>query len=45
VDPADLVHYPVRRHNGVINVLFCDGHVAALAQTELMDRMFYATGP
>ena len=35
-------HYPVRRHYGVFNVLFCDGHVAPMAQTELIDSLFYA---
>jgi prepilin-type processing-associated H-X9-DG protein len=40
-----VTHYPVRRHEGVFNVLFCDGHVLATRQTELLDVMFYATGP
>jgi hypothetical protein len=26
-------------------VLFCDGHVAATRQTELLDAMFYALSP
>lgn len=38
----DNTHYPVRRHSGVFNILFCDGHVAPLAQTHLMDSLFYA---
>jgi prepilin-type N-terminal cleavage/methylation domain-containing protein/prepilin-type processing-associated H-X9-DG protein len=43
--PADAVHYPTIRHTGVFNVLFCDGHVVAMAQNELADRLFYAQGP
>ena len=42
---ADVTHYPVRRHEGVFNVLFCDGHATALRQTDLLDSLFYATGP
>jgi prepilin-type processing-associated H-X9-DG protein len=42
---ADVTHYPVRRHEGVFNVLFCDGHTAATRQSDLLDAMFYATGP
>lgn len=45
VDATDVTHYPAQRHTGVFNVLFCDGHVTALAQTDLVDRMFYANGP
>jgi prepilin-type N-terminal cleavage/methylation domain-containing protein/prepilin-type processing-associated H-X9-DG protein len=45
VNPDDTTHYPARRHDGVFNVLFCDGHVAATAQSALLDRMFYADGP
>ena len=43
VDAADYTHYP-RRHSGGFNVLFCDGHVALMAQNELGDRMFYIAG-
>jgi prepilin-type N-terminal cleavage/methylation domain-containing protein/prepilin-type processing-associated H-X9-DG protein len=45
VKDDDTTHYPARRHEGVFNVLFCDGHVVGMQQTELMDQMFYATGP
>ncbi|MBV9123109.1 MAG: DUF1559 domain-containing protein [Planctomycetes bacterium] len=38
----DYTHYPVRRHDGVFNVLFCDGHVSALTQTDLVTNMFFA---
>jgi prepilin-type processing-associated H-X9-DG protein len=42
VDANDTTHYPQRRHNGVFNVLYCDGHVVSMAQSELMDRLFLA---
>jgi prepilin-type N-terminal cleavage/methylation domain-containing protein/prepilin-type processing-associated H-X9-DG protein len=45
VDANDTTHYPVRRHGGVFNVLFCDGHVQGMTQTDLMDQLFYASGP
>jgi prepilin-type N-terminal cleavage/methylation domain-containing protein/prepilin-type processing-associated H-X9-DG protein len=38
------VHYPEQRHTHVFNVLFCDGHVAAMTQNDLADQLFYA-GP
>ena len=41
---ADVTHYPVRRHDGVFHILFCDGHVAATRQAELLDALFYAAG-
>jgi prepilin-type N-terminal cleavage/methylation domain-containing protein/prepilin-type processing-associated H-X9-DG protein len=41
VDPADSTHYPLR-HSGVFNVLFCDGHVVALTQNDLVDSLFFA---
>lgn len=44
-DPADTTHYPQQRHAGVFNVLYCDGHVSAVTQSDLMDRLFYARGP
>jgi prepilin-type N-terminal cleavage/methylation domain-containing protein/prepilin-type processing-associated H-X9-DG protein len=43
VNTADSTHYPAMRHDGVINFLSCDGHVAALTQTDLVKNMFYAT--
>ena len=45
VKDADVTHYPVRRHDGVFHVLYCDGHTRPLRQTELLDALFYATGP
>ncbi len=45
LDPNDLVHYPQRRHGGVYNVLFCDGHVNPMKQDDLGDQLFYAIGP
>ena len=42
---TDVTHYPVRRHEGVFNVLFCDGHIITTRQSDLLDTMFYATGP
>lgn len=42
VKDDDYTHYPVRRHDGVFNALFCDGHVSALRQTELVNNLFYA---
>ncbi len=41
-DPTDGIHYPQKRHSGVYNALYCDGHVSALTQTELIDNLFYA---
>jgi prepilin-type N-terminal cleavage/methylation domain-containing protein/prepilin-type processing-associated H-X9-DG protein len=40
----DYIHYPQARHTGVFNVLFCDAHVQAMTQSDLMDQMFFATG-
>lgn len=45
VNPDDTTHYPAQRHQGVYNTLFCDGHVTTRRQAELIDSMFYATGP
>jgi prepilin-type N-terminal cleavage/methylation domain-containing protein/prepilin-type processing-associated H-X9-DG protein len=42
---ATQVHYPERRHDGVFNVLFCDGHVTTMSQGDLGDALFYANGP
>lgn len=38
---APVTHYPAR-HNGVFNVVFCDGHVINMVQNDLMKTMFYA---
>jgi prepilin-type processing-associated H-X9-DG protein len=40
-DAAAQTHYPLR-HNGLFNVLFCDGHVDGMMQNELQDVLFYA---
>lgn len=42
LDPSDFTHYPQQRHGGVFNVLFCDGHVLGMRQSELFDSLFYA---
>src|SRR5205807_10627502 len=42
---AAATHYPQQRHSGVFNVLFCDAHVTAMTQSELVDNLFYAEGP
>jgi prepilin-type N-terminal cleavage/methylation domain-containing protein/prepilin-type processing-associated H-X9-DG protein len=42
---SDTTHYPVRRHDGVFNVLYCDGHTQAMRQSELLDTLFCASGP
>ena len=42
INPQDPQHYPVMRHGGVFDVLFCDGHVTPLAQTDLARPMFFA---
>ncbi len=41
-DANDTTHYPQRRHSGVFNVLYCDGHVIGMAQNDLKDVLFYA---
>jgi prepilin-type processing-associated H-X9-DG protein len=44
-NPADVTHYPQRRHTNVYNALYCDGHVTAITQADLTDQLFYATNP
>jgi prepilin-type N-terminal cleavage/methylation domain-containing protein/prepilin-type processing-associated H-X9-DG protein len=41
---ANTIHYPLR-HTGIFNVLFCDGHVLGMTQSELKLMLFYASGP
>jgi prepilin-type processing-associated H-X9-DG protein len=41
-DSTDTIHYPQQRHDGLFNVLFCDGHATGLTQNDLADEMFYA---
>jgi prepilin-type processing-associated H-X9-DG protein len=43
--PDDTTHYPTRRHDGIFNVLFCDGHIQSMRQTDLIATLFYADGP
>jgi prepilin-type N-terminal cleavage/methylation domain-containing protein/prepilin-type processing-associated H-X9-DG protein len=45
VKADDTTHYPALRHDGVFNVLYCDGHVQPFTQDELRDSLFYAEGP
>lgn len=44
-DAAAVTHYPLRHSSTSFNVLFCDGHVTAMTQNDLMDSLFYAAGP
>ena len=37
-------HYPDQRHNGVFNVLYCDGHGSAIVPTDLMTGLFLVNG-
>jgi prepilin-type N-terminal cleavage/methylation domain-containing protein/prepilin-type processing-associated H-X9-DG protein len=41
-DPADPTHYPQRRHTGVFNALYCDGHVIGITQADLSVSLFVA---
>lgn len=41
---TDTTHYPARRHQGVFMVLYCDGHVGALQQADLLDSIFKWAG-
>ena len=40
-NPFDPQHYPQIRHDGVYNVVFCDGHVVPMSQSELSNPLFY----
>ena len=42
---SDTTHFPARRHEGVFNVVYCDGHVQGIRQTDLLDQLFYVAGP
>jgi prepilin-type N-terminal cleavage/methylation domain-containing protein/prepilin-type processing-associated H-X9-DG protein len=42
-DAKAQTHYPPR-HEGLFNVLFCDGHVVAMDPEDLTDQLFYASG-
>jgi prepilin-type N-terminal cleavage/methylation domain-containing protein/prepilin-type processing-associated H-X9-DG protein len=42
VNPSDATHYPQRRHINVFNVLYCDGHVVPITQSDLQLPLFYA---
>jgi prepilin-type processing-associated H-X9-DG protein len=37
-------HYPQQRHDTVFNVLYCDGHVTGMGNTDLMTPLFLANG-
>ena len=37
-------HYPSNRHTNTFNVLYCDGHADAIAQSDLGVTMFLASG-
>ena len=37
-------HYPDQRHTGVFNVLYCDGHISAMAPADLASNLFLANG-
>jgi prepilin-type N-terminal cleavage/methylation domain-containing protein/prepilin-type processing-associated H-X9-DG protein len=40
-DDAITIHYPLR-HNGVFNVLFCDGHATGMVPQDLQLKLFSA---
>jgi prepilin-type N-terminal cleavage/methylation domain-containing protein/prepilin-type processing-associated H-X9-DG protein len=42
INPSDTTHYPQRRHVNVFNVLYCDGHVVPITQSDLQLPLFYA---
>lgn len=42
-DDSDAInHFPMPRHLGVYNVLFCDGHVLPIRRSDATTGMFYA---
>jgi prepilin-type N-terminal cleavage/methylation domain-containing protein/prepilin-type processing-associated H-X9-DG protein len=41
-DPAAPYHYPTARHDGLMNVLYCDGHATTMAMGDLDLSLFYA---
>ena len=46
LDALKLPEVPVYGfHTGGGTAIFCDGHVSPTRQTDLLDAMFYATGP
>jgi prepilin-type processing-associated H-X9-DG protein len=38
------LHYPDQRHIAVFNVLYCDGHIAGIRQSDLTLPQFLANG-
>jgi prepilin-type processing-associated H-X9-DG protein/prepilin-type N-terminal cleavage/methylation domain-containing protein len=45
-DPMAFLHYPQTRHDGLYNVLFCDGHVLGMQTSNIQPPItFYADGP
>jgi prepilin-type N-terminal cleavage/methylation domain-containing protein/prepilin-type processing-associated H-X9-DG protein len=42
VNQNDFTHYPIQRHGGYFNAVYCDGHVAVTMQTDLLNGLFYA---
>jgi prepilin-type processing-associated H-X9-DG protein len=45
INYGDTVHYPVQRHDGTFNVLFCDAHAEGMVQNDLFMQRFYVRGP
>jgi prepilin-type N-terminal cleavage/methylation domain-containing protein/prepilin-type processing-associated H-X9-DG protein len=41
---STYTHYPSNRHGDTFNVLYCDGHTAAMSQNDLGLTMFLADG-
>jgi prepilin-type processing-associated H-X9-DG protein/prepilin-type N-terminal cleavage/methylation domain-containing protein len=44
-DASDAGRHYAARHNGVFNVLYCDGHVEGFSSSNLALPLFYAQGP